>query len=257
MITITSPKSSSKEGRNVASFDSLMPRFSTWNCLRLIRESSWRPSEKGFVSYTLSQKPKSSSPHQPLLSINFILDFTHPKDICRTFIHKAVLSSTPFSSNPANDHLCVVMAIYGEKSGLALARPGDNTWVEVETPIKLFVDIVYYKDQFYAVNDCGLVVVCDISGNPSAPDYLPRATMTRVFFDRCYLVESSGNLLLILRQIIRKEWSRGISNIPLCRTHRFQIFQMDISSSPKCWVEISNLGDHAYFQVRILLYFYS
>ncbi|KAI8526797.1 hypothetical protein RHMOL_Rhmol12G0024900 [Rhododendron molle] len=109
----------------------------------------------------------------------------------------------------------VVMAICGDNRNLALARPGYSTWVpvELETLYPCFEDVVCYGgDQIFVVRKDGSLVLCEIDDDDSATppkakavsfapalgrQQLPRVEEVRR--KKVYLVESEGDLLLVLR----------------------------------------------------------
>lgn len=69
-----------------------------------------------------------------------------------------------FSSDPTQGS-CKVMTIYGEYAVLGFAGPGDERWTDVKVPARCYDDIIFYKDQFYAVNFRGTLLVCDLDAD--------------------------------------------------------------------------------------------
>ncbi|KAE9454807.1 hypothetical protein C3L33_13325, partial [Rhododendron williamsianum] len=109
----------------------------------------------------------------------------------------------------------VVVAIFGYIRHLALARPGYSTWVpvELETPYPCFEDVVCYGgDQIFGVRKDGSLVLCKIDDDDSATPPKAKAfsfapalgrqhlqRVEEVRRKKVYLVESEGDLLLVLR----------------------------------------------------------
>ncbi|KAI3468731.1 hypothetical protein Pfo_025394 [Paulownia fortunei] len=171
------------------------------------------------------------------ISEDFDVNLTHPVwrikielprlDTFPAYIHEdgisaRVISKMVLSDSPTIKTDLVVMVIWGEKNQLGFSRPGDSSWTVMASWDDSFCDILYHNGRLYAVDFSRRVVECDIHGpNP--------AQMVQVFslpnFDHgfsfanrhmCYLVESSGKLLIVCRYFI------------VCRTVKFQIFEFDL-----------------------------
>ncbi|PIA45994.1 hypothetical protein AQUCO_01600335v1 [Aquilegia coerulea] len=109
----------------------------------------------------------------------------------RGFLKKVVLSA-----NPTSNHNYVAMAIYGGCSRLAFYRPGDKAWTSL--PLEFYAqDIIYFGEQFYIVSAKGGVYTCDL--NDPQPSLSSIAPFLPLIPSKRYLVESSGQLLQILR----------------------------------------------------------
>ncbi|PIA46043.1 hypothetical protein AQUCO_01600366v1 [Aquilegia coerulea] len=109
----------------------------------------------------------------------------------RSFLFKVVLSANP-TSNPNY----VAMAIYAASCSLAFYRPGDKAWTLLPSEF-CAEDIIYFGDQFYIISAQGEVYTCDLNDpQPSLSSVAPPLGL--VPYKR-YLVESSGELLQILR----------------------------------------------------------
>ncbi|KAF9621761.1 hypothetical protein IFM89_027615 [Coptis chinensis] len=129
-----------------------------------------------------------------------------------TNIHKVVLSS-----NPANGHdECIVMAIYGKLRKLAFCKVGDKTWTVTEHEKNFYEDIIYHSNNFFAVDEYGRVVRCDL-----ASSMVTQVTPPWTFKgDKMYLAGTSRGLLLATRFIETKPDSTY-------RTKRFTIYQLN------------------------------
>ncbi|KAL2557452.1 ABC transporter family protein [Forsythia ovata] len=125
-----------------------------------------------------------------------------PQEDIESFVKKIAISSNPQSKNNLHDynHECVILAIYGEFGVLAFARLGDTLWTNIQVPSCCYDDVLYHKGRFYAVDCHGVVVVCDINDNndPKAIVVAPAPSETHDQIQK-YLVESSGDLLLVSR----------------------------------------------------------
>lgn len=129
---------------------------------------------------------------------------------------------------------------------LLFTKVGDKIWKQVrdrEGRLYAFEDIVYFKEHFYAVDLYGRVVICDLSGpypkmnelEMKTPESFRGDKIYSVVPSKSYLVESSGELLLVRR-------FRGHK---VHRTVMFKVFQEDPIS--KSWVEVRTLRGHALF----------
>ncbi|PIA56571.1 hypothetical protein AQUCO_00700724v1 [Aquilegia coerulea] len=156
---------------------------------------------------------------------------TLENDYWERFVTKVIISSTPTSSAD-----CIAMAIHLSSNNLAIARPGDEFWTTVETPLYWIDDIIFYQEQFYTVNVEGKVMVCNIGDGGQSPkfsvlfDDLEKVSCARIR----YLVEWLGEILLV-------EKFADDSYI----THRFKVYKLDFAS--RKWIELKSLGEHSLF----------
>ncbi|KAK9288329.1 hypothetical protein L1049_016780 [Liquidambar formosana] len=167
-------------------------------------------------------------------------------------IAKAILSSNPFHCNSSN---CRVVVLWCDKSKLAFCECGDRTWTDLDGKHQFYWDIIHHNDRLYALSGNGSVEVWDFHQSSSFPTRTMHAkpsypltpvkvrpSLSKGFFSsRCYLVESSGHLLLAVRFI-------GESNHPLIcpyRTLQFHVFKLDFDLNK--WVEVESLGDRCLF----------
>ncbi|KAF5188184.1 Beta-hexosaminidase [Thalictrum thalictroides] len=72
-----------------------------------------------------------------------------------------------------NFHDCIAITIHGGRRSLAMARPGDASWITIHSPVWLIDDVAIYKEQLYAVNIYGIVLVC----HNFADDQSPKASI--------------------------------------------------------------------------------
>ncbi|CAI9761183.1 unnamed protein product [Fraxinus pennsylvanica] len=111
----------------------------------------------------------------------------------------------------------VTMVIYSHNRCLSFAKYGDGTWTVVPFSIPVYlINIVCFKDKILALTMVGTLILVEIEG----PD-CPRARCIASppaderGWENMYLVESSENLLLVLRYNHH------------C-THQFKVYKFDI-----------------------------
>eukprot|EP00262_Sarcandra_glabra_P004939 TRINITY_DN16177_c0_g1_i1.p1 TRINITY_DN16177_c0_g1~~TRINITY_DN16177_c0_g1_i1.p1 ORF type:complete len:422 (+),score=31.52 TRINITY_DN16177_c0_g1_i1:88-1266(+) len=155
------------------------------------------------------------------------------EDLYEYYVHKIILSS-----NPASSSEFMAMSILSDKAELAFCRSGDLKWTFIKSQWS-YNDVIYYKDKFYAVTFRGEVVTCDIG---------PPALVTRLElpyigwswgYSNKYLVESDGELLLVVRFVDDKYVEAPY------KTTGFSIFKLD-TSGPS-WSPVNSLGNQILF----------
>ncbi|KAJ9708893.1 hypothetical protein PVL29_000743 [Vitis rotundifolia] len=134
------------------------------------------------------------------------------------FLNKVVLSSTPSPSNAT----CVIMAIHSNYNKLAFCKPGDERWITLKSEDIQYKDLLYYKDNFYAIGRLK-VVQCDIGNDPRVIPFAPLPKMGRL--EHRYLVESSDRLLYVLRYMDLKD-KEDPSKLRY-ETTSFKVFDLD------------------------------
>ncbi|XVE64177.1 hypothetical protein DITRI_Ditri07aG0080800 [Diplodiscus trichospermus] len=153
-------------------------------------------------------------------------------------IHKAVLSANPVSS--PDDYM--VMVIFGAYFHLAFIRPSrDKEWTYVSQDWRQYGDAIYYQDHFYAVDQNGRLLYCDVTDKPIFK-YLPSNQPQVMDWSKKYLVKSIlGELLLVER--IKKWTSEEDSDHPI----EIKVWKLIISCEGSKWMEIKSIGDSALF----------
>ncbi|KAF6166396.1 hypothetical protein GIB67_034947 [Kingdonia uniflora] len=150
-------------------------------------------------------------------------------------IENVVLSSPPISGD---DESCVVMAIVCDRSRgcakwqLAFCKPGDDIWTMIGGQLPHYVDITYCNGLFYVLsyNEI-LAVFCDACKCGPSPKPIEICKLPEsVRGNRCHLVESSGDLLLISVKIYNK---------------KVTILKVDLIRQK--WLEVTNIGDQTVF----------
>ncbi|KAF5750280.1 hypothetical protein HS088_TW03G00614 [Tripterygium wilfordii] len=177
------------------------------------------------------------------------------------FVRKAVLSSCP-----SHRHKYYAVLIYGPELRLAFYKDGDSSWTELvggHKPYEPYEDIICNQKQIYALTSNAELDVWDIipDGLPIKKMYIENdiwRTLDHIYLGnlctRYYLVESAGNLLLVIRTIImylKDADDDGESNdtkMTCYTTLTFNVFKLD--TKKKLWIEIGSLGDRALFVGR-------
>ncbi|PIA48291.1 hypothetical protein AQUCO_01400707v1 [Aquilegia coerulea] len=163
------------------------------------------------------------------------------------FVHKLVLSA-----NPALQPNYAIMAICNAASLLAFYKPGDQAWTTLDSKFKSNVDLIYYKDRFYALDIMGDVFSIDLNDpEPKIlPVGLPRPPYKRG--DKRYLVESSGDLLQVVRYVEFEGFEDDEDDIygweipPNYFTKRMHVFKLDQKVTCK-WIPVDNLDGRILF----------
>ncbi|TXG67982.1 hypothetical protein EZV62_009257 [Acer yangbiense] len=151
------------------------------------------------------------------------------------FIHKFVLSCP----STALDSDYTVIVIHGSLGKLAYFRPGDKVWNTIETWSAHYLDVILYKEQIYAIDSDGKIMVCDVkSENPTVAHQVAKLPWELYYdvtekFMEAYLIESDGALRFV---------TRDYDDDGTCY---FMVFEVDWSTNT--WEEIDDLGNKALF----------
>ncbi|XP_059638433.1 uncharacterized protein LOC132280690 [Cornus florida] len=199
------------------------------------------------------------------------------RKVCLYYMHRLAMSSAPsfpcysFSSSkskPKLDEDCTIMALHGMGlNDIAFCKPGDDRWTVLDGSLPYYCDIMYFsKDQrFYALKpDDDSIEAWDLR-DPScpknqvfdSPSICPGKLEDKLqesyhFIQNNYLVESSGDLLLLYRfiaNIITN--SDDLSEEQLNRmdeaywTLGFEVRKFDFDHNK--WELVECLGDRALF----------
>ncbi|CAL1358270.1 unnamed protein product [Linum trigynum] len=169
----------------------------------------------------------------------------------RTFFQERFFRKTAVSAEPTAED-CVVMAIrFNNNYRLAFCRPGGDEWSLVPNPEEEekipFMDVVFWKGKFYAVDCCGRVVVADLSllHRPKLSFHLNLAPRDFVNSEHPYLIpspdEGGDRLMMVTRymQLVAAS-PRGY------RTVKFNVYKLD-DEDRKGWDEVASIGDFAIF----------
>ncbi|XP_065007247.1 uncharacterized protein LOC135673961 [Musa acuminata AAA Group] len=150
------------------------------------------------------------------------------------FVTKVCLSSSPSAGRD-----CLVVAFYGIGCKLGYAKVGDDQWTTVSCNWCPYLDASFYKGQFYVVNWKGDVVVLDVSRRQvHFISTKPKQLMTDYTHRKIYLVESSGDLLYVVR-VFR------YSPKPTYNTKSFVVYKLSVSNGEL--QQVSSLGGRSLF----------
>ncbi|KAJ9159340.1 hypothetical protein P3X46_024850 [Hevea brasiliensis] len=169
------------------------------------------------------------------------------KVLRKGFITRAILSS-----DPSHDNNYVVVLILGYVSRLAFYKKGVSGWTISNGASRKYCDIIYCNDLFYALTLDNSIEVWDFHASlpiknreihPSVPRKIMEATecLRSPHCCQSHLVESSGDLLLVLRYLGKE------GKLWVCpyRTQNFHVYRLD-SNDPN-WVEVDNLKNEVLF----------
>ncbi|XP_047329684.1 F-box protein SKIP23-like [Impatiens glandulifera] len=151
------------------------------------------------------------------------------------FIKKVILST-----NPSNDSDFIALAILNQSGDLAFCKKGDQSWRIIENAQSYCEDVIYRGGDglFYAVDNFGKIAVCDLHGDSPRVSFIELSRQRRG--DMQYLVESSGELLLVTRYLdylfIDNQFGMEF------KTVEFKVHKLDISGPPK-WDRVESLGN--------------
>lgn len=190
-------------------------------------------------------------------SLECIRHIESVQDLRGYFISKAVVSSDP-SHNNGNFFVLIIFEL-GDylQSQLAFYRSGDSQWTRLGEINENYCDVVCHNDKFFALNynkvetwdvlDSSPVKKNEIIADFPEKVYETRDSLINCCSTRSYLVEASGDLLLVERFIgefvnevgVPTQWEDKY------KTLLFQVYKLD--SSMKKWEEVESLGDQVLF----------
>ncbi|KAL6009592.1 hypothetical protein ACLOJK_000020 [Asimina triloba] len=161
-------------------------------------------------------------------------------------VYKVILSSAPTSGG------CTFVIVYA-KEIMAFCRLGDSAWTAMEgdnDPHPELSDIAFYDGRVLLASHIQWLTIYELGSSPKTikPNLLPPFQIESVYgfnansliiFGGMYLVESCGELLLVLKSI------RINVNTLNTRAEGFYVFKMDASRSD--WIKVDNLGDQILF----------
>ncbi|XP_059630117.1 F-box protein SKIP23-like [Cornus florida] len=158
------------------------------------------------------------------------------------YLHKQLIRKVILSSNPSHNNNYRIVIIDGNQLKLAFFRPGDDAWTGLEVwgfhgslPIKI------------------------TTIDPSFPiKEVEEPWQKDLYTTRCYLVETSGDLLLVERYtgeyvhdgvpVYEEDLLNGQTNHPLVcpyKTLQFRVYKLEFGQ--KKWVEVKSLSNSMLF----------
>jgi hypothetical protein len=150
------------------------------------------------------------------------------------FIRKIVISSDPLNDN------FVAMAILRYNDELAYYKNGDLSWTFFPD-VGYIEDIVYYKEQFYALKEGGVIAVCNVNCELPSVSVNFRPPRPPIYCLVNRLVNSGDDELLMVARHCNTEVEMGHG----FGTLRFDVFRMNWSGPS--WDRVENLGDRLLF----------
>ncbi|GLT42091.1 hypothetical protein SLA2020_161110 [Shorea laevis] len=156
---------------------------------------------------------------------------------------KAILTAEP-------DGEYGIVVICDSRVGLGFYKNGDSSWTIIEGSSKNYDDIICCKNQLYAIRYSlnGVVETWDLQGCRPKKKFTIAANYPDIYEDEAgdctlssYLVESRGEILLVVRVIEEEEFLFN----PAHRTKLFHAYKLDIKREK--WVELKSLGDRSLF----------
>ncbi|KAJ4972649.1 hypothetical protein NE237_005823 [Protea cynaroides] len=175
-----------------------------------------------------------------------LFTFSYPQLSCKPgdpsvsdYIDKAILSS-----NPGRTPDYVILAIVTIDKRLAYYKSGADRWITMTTRWTWFEDVINYKGLFYAVTNTGKVLTYDFSFEPPIETLIICRRPGRRTWERYYLVESLGELLLVRRHF---GWFENDDTRLRIKTVRFEVRKLMAESRQNCFRIMRSIGDRILF----------
>ncbi|KAJ3698000.1 hypothetical protein LUZ61_001705 [Rhynchospora tenuis] len=150
-------------------------------------------------------------PHDPHCDIT-----TYDESMQRLLVAKAILDRDPSHSPEFK-----VLMMFGENNSLAFWKLGDPTWTLIPDAYYFFDDIIFFKEEFYAVgayNSNNDIYLINTGLDPNVKRVGPHVKIHGSF---AYLVDYMGELLLVQR-------CREVSKDMIFITKRIIISKIDL-----------------------------
>ncbi|PIA42431.1 hypothetical protein AQUCO_02000107v1 [Aquilegia coerulea] len=184
---------------------------------------------------------------------NFCDDAKHVRD---GYIYKVAMSSSRVASGT------ILMAIQDRGKSLAFYRIGSHQhiWTSVSLYVKHcnLTDLTFFRGEFYAVNCNGYVL--RVHGLPQVDDdeqgeqERPVISVERTIDNppvrhasQYYIVESSDDLLVVLRYLGNANGSKRADRRYPYKTVAFRVFKLEFAKPNNNWIQIESLGDRSLF----------
>ncbi|KAF2320772.1 hypothetical protein GH714_030636 [Hevea brasiliensis] len=217
----------------------IISKLSFVNIIRLKAVcSSWRSFAESYVSFL---------PRTPWLLLP-----GNQEHHARCFFSLEDNKQNPSSSTPFRKFEFNCLQLRGYVSRLAFYKKGVSGWTISNGASRKYCDIIYCNDLFYALTLDNSIEVWDFHASlpiknreihPSVPRKIMEATecLRSPHCCQSHLVESSGDLLLVLRYLGKE------GKLWVCpyRTQNFHVYRLD-SNDPN-WVEVDNLKNEVLF----------
>ncbi|KAK2978943.1 hypothetical protein RJ640_008724 [Escallonia rubra] len=155
----------------------------------------------------------------------------------KSHFHKARVFERP---NVTHSSEILVVIIFCDRytdfrGGVGIAGPGDEGWTLLEDQeIDRLEDMICFEDRVYGVRTDGTLVLCEVDGpKPKASNFAPPPRKVGVTFDMFNLIESEGDLLMVLAV----EYKRQAKS--------FEVYKFEMDT--KQWTGLKDLGNRALF----------
>ncbi|XP_043710175.1 uncharacterized protein LOC122659089 [Telopea speciosissima] len=160
----------------------------------------------------------------------------------RVYIDKVIVgfsyssNAAPASSSSSFETDGVVMALCFKPKKLAFYRVGkDQNWASFEGFSGKYKDIAFYKNRFYAIRNRSHIFVASGLDGPSATMEDLMEILNYGGLSKYYLVESSGDLLLVVRHLGSQRR----------QTLYFSVFKLDVDGGNM--ERLESIGNHCLF----------
>ncbi|KAJ4794500.1 F-box family protein [Rhynchospora pubera] len=133
-----------------------------------------------------------------------------------SLVAKAILDHDPSRSSDFK-----VLIMYGERNRLAFWKLGDPTWTLIPDAYIRFNDIIFYKEDFYAVGCCSRYNEIYLVNTGLSPYAKRVGPLVKEYDTFTYLVDYLGELLIVQRY-------RKVYKGQLYKTEKIIIFKIDL-----------------------------
>ncbi|XP_074315165.1 F-box protein SKIP23-like [Silene latifolia] len=103
-----------------------------------------------------------------------------------------MFSKFELSANPSTNSEFVLTMIFPCNIFLAFWKNGDTKWTMLETHYAQFLDVIFYRGEFYALEQYGKIIAVGNSSPPATPRLVANLEFPHTYPSSSYLVESAG-----------------------------------------------------------------
>ncbi|PIA27254.1 hypothetical protein AQUCO_08200046v1 [Aquilegia coerulea] len=160
------------------------------------------------------------------------------------YLGKSKIVKALLFGNPCESDYVVIVIMTGGPCSLAFFQVGAVAWTLFMDTYKMcFLDVVFFKGQFYAVDYAAHVYICHLGASPTVVKVAdPAETYVDAEPETKYLVESVNELLLVYRYEVHN-WAT-ISD----STYYFTVHKLQLSESR--WSLVDDLKEQVLFLGR-------
>ncbi|KAL5730644.1 hypothetical protein ACHQM5_003442 [Ranunculus cassubicifolius] len=152
------------------------------------------------------------------------------------------LSKAIVYANPLSHDGFVVVAIHDAifRKDLSIFKSGDEAWTHVMRKADRIANVIHYNDKIYVIHDNTRLSFIDVSGPSPIVSTTSRELLPHDYHNfKSYLVESSGELLLIIKRILNFYFEMRDKAVV------FEAFKLEPISNR--WIRVRSLGEHTVF----------